>query len=120
MDLYTEYKELSSETKLRIEQEVRRILDECSQRATKVLTERRHDLDALANALVEYEVLNEDEIKRILRGEKLTKLKTLPNMPIKLPEIPLPPRLGGPGEKELGGGGGGLGVPGVPGASGSG
>lgn len=95
IDLYSEYQNLSSETKQQIETEVRRILEEGRVRAHKVLIERRRDLDVLAKALVEYEVLNADEMRRVLKGEKLQKLTSLPKIPIKLPDIALPPRLGG-------------------------
>ncbi len=108
IDLYSEYNRLSSETKQQIENEVRRILEESHQRATKVLTERRGDLDVLAKALVDYEVLTADEMKRVIKGERLPKLTTLPNVPIKLPEIVLPRSGSGGG---IGGGSGGLGVP---------
>ena len=106
-DFHSYYQTLSSETKQKIETEVRRLLEDSHERATKVLTERRHDLDVLAHALVEYEALNADEIKRVLKGEKLPKLTSLANVPIKLPEIVLPPGLGGSGA-----GGGGLHTPG--------
>lgn len=121
VDLQTEYHSLSSETKLKIEDEVRRMLEESRQRATKVLTERRRDLDMLAKALVEYEVLNADEIRRVLKGEKLPKLTSLPNIPMKVPEfIAIPPTVTPPplGGSSPGGGGfgenGGLGAPGGP------
>jgi ATP-dependent metalloprotease len=102
MDLWSDYSELSSETKQKIEDEVRRILDESYRRAYEVLTERRKDLDILAKALVEYEVLNADEMRRVLKGEKLAKLTANPDQPIKLPELKLPPGLGG-GSPGLGG-----------------
>lgn len=109
VDFHTEYRTLSSETKRKIEDEVRRIVEEGRQRAIKTLTERRRDLDLLAKALVDYEVLTADEIKRVIKGEKLSKLTMLPNIPIKVPELVAipPPALGGtsPG----GGGNGGLG-----------
>lgn len=97
MDLHSEYRHLSSETKQKIEDEVRYILEEARKRATKVLTERRKDLDVVAKGLVEYEVLNADEIRRLLKGEKLPKLTANPNRPIKVPEISLPPKFGGGG-----------------------
>ena len=84
---YSDYNQLSSDTKQQIEHEVRRILEEGRQRATKVLTDRRRDLDILAKALVEYEVLTADELRRVLKGEKLPKLTITPHVPIKLPEI---------------------------------
>ena len=95
VDLDTDYGHLSSETKQQIEHEVRRIVEEGRQRATKLLTEKRKELDILANALVEYEVLNLDEMERVLKGEKLAKLSALPGVGIKLPELVLPSGIGG-------------------------
>ena len=94
MDLHSEYQHLSSETKQKIEDEVRDILEESRKRATKVLTERRKDLDVVAKGLFDYEVLNADEIRRLLKGEKLPKLTANPNRPIKVPEISLPSGIG--------------------------
>lgn len=110
VDLNTDYSHLSSETKQRIEREVRRLVEDGRHRATKLLTEKRNELDLVANALVEYEVLNKDEMEKIVRGEKLTKIKALPNVPIKLPELVLPKGMGGPGAgagSDAGGGRGG-------------
>ncbi len=97
VDLADGYEHLSSQTKQQIEAEVRRIIEEARQRATKLLTEHRKDLDTLAKALVEYEVLSLDEMQRVLKGEKLQKLKSSSKMPMKLPEIVLPPGMGGGG-----------------------
>ena len=94
-DLATNYETLSSETKQQIEGEIRRILDESRQRVTKLLNERRKELDTLAKGLVDYEVLTLDEVHKVLKGEKLQKLTSTPSMPLKLPEIVLPPGLGG-------------------------
>lgn len=91
---YSDYNQLSSDTKQQIEHEVRRILEEGRQRATRILTDRRRDLDILAKALVEYEVLTADELRRVLKGEKLPKLTIPPHIPIKLPEIMVPPSIG--------------------------
>ena len=38
--------------------------------ATRILTEKRQDLEALAKGLLEYETLSGDEIYGLLRGEK--------------------------------------------------
>ena len=94
MDLYSEYSQLSSETKQKIEDEVRRILEESSQRALKVLSERRKELDLLAKALIKYEVLDADEMRRVIKGEKLSKLTSSADRPIKRPEPKLSPGLG--------------------------
>ena len=92
-DLASYYETLSSETKQQIEREVRRLLDESRQRATKVLNERRKELDLIAKSLVDYEVLSLDEVQKVLKGEKLQKLSSSSSAPIKLPEIVLPPSL---------------------------
>ena len=89
------YDTLSSETKQQIELEVKKLLDDSRQRATKMLNEHREELDILAKSLVEYEVLTLDEVEKVLRGEKLQKLSSAPKAGIKLPEIALPPGLGG-------------------------
>ncbi len=107
VDLNTDYSQLSSETKQRIENEVRKIIEDGRQRATKLLTEKRKELDLIANALVEYEMLNKDEMERVINGEKLQKPTLPPNVPIKLPELILPPGMGGSGGttgSETGGG----------------
>ncbi|MCJ1249191.1 ATP-dependent zinc metalloprotease FTSH 4, mitochondrial [Trapelia coarctata] len=95
VDLDSNYNQLSSETKQKIEHEVQRLVDEGRQRATKVLNERRKELEVLAKALIEYEVLSLEEIQKVLKGEKLQKVGILANTPIKVPEIGLPPGLGG-------------------------
>ena len=96
VDLNTDYSRLSAETRQLIDREVRRLIDEGRDRATKLLTDKRKDLDILAKALVEYETLNKEEIERVLRGEKLPeKLKSNPHVPIKLPEPLMLPGFGG-------------------------
>ena len=95
VDLNTDYNSLSSETKQQIEHEVRRLVEEGRERATKLLTEKRKELDIIANALVEYEVLTLEEMQKVLRGEKLQKVSALPNIPIKMPDLVLPPGIGG-------------------------
>lgn len=117
VDLNTDYGHLSSETKQRIEREVRRLVEDGRHRATKLLTEKRKELDLVADALVEYEVLNKDEMEKIVRGEKLQKLKALPNVPIKLPELILPPGIGG--QAGAGGSGSGSGTGGTGGGTSS-
>ena len=61
---------VSEATAQRIDQEVRRIVDDCYTRAKTILTERRTDLETLAKGLLEYETLTGEEIKALLRGER--------------------------------------------------
>jgi ATP-dependent metalloprotease len=55
-------------------------------RATKILTEKRNELELLTKALIEYETLTKEEMEKVLRGEKLDKLESKPSAPLKLPE----------------------------------
>ena len=90
-DMYSNYSELSSETKQQIENELQKMMAEARSRSTKVLDEHREDLDKLAKALVEYELLSFEEVNKILNDEKLDKLKASKGGGIKVPELPLPP-----------------------------
>ena len=101
VDLHSKYNSLSTETRLLIESEVRSMIESAHLRATNLLNTHRDELDILAKALVEYEVLSLDEIKRVLKGEKLQKLKAGKNAPMAVPEIVVP--TGGPGVRPLGG-----------------
>jgi len=95
IDLARNYRQLSPSTKALIESEVRRIVEEGRERATALLSSKRKELDILAKALVEYEVLSLEEMQKLLRGEKLQKMTVLPGKGLKLPEFVLPPGLGG-------------------------
>lgn len=95
------YKTLSSETKQKIEDEVRRFLDEGQARARALLGGKRKELDMLARALVQYETLSKDEIERVVRGEALPgRIAALAGVPIKLPELPELPRAMGQSSRE--------------------
>jgi ATP-dependent metalloprotease len=97
IDLSSNYNRLSTDTKQKIEGEVRRIIEAAKDRATKLLTEKRTELDRLATALVEYETLDKAEMEKVIRGEPLpNKIKSSPDAPIKLPSVPLPPPFGVP------------------------
>ena len=66
-------KNLSDETAGIIDSEIRRIVEEAYARATKILTDKIDDLHKLAQALLEYELLSGDEIKALLKGEKIVR-----------------------------------------------
>ena len=59
---------ISEATAETIDQEVRRLVQEAHDTATRVLTERRADLETLANGLMEFETLTGDEIVGLLQG----------------------------------------------------
>ena len=63
-------KSFSSDTAIAIDVEVRKIIDECYGRATKILEEHRDQLDLMKDALMEYETIDADMIDDIMKGEK--------------------------------------------------
>jgi len=75
VDLASEYNSLSSETKQEIEREVRRIVEEGRQRADRIISEKHKELEALKDALIEFETLDRDEIMKIMKGEKLQRIQ---------------------------------------------
>jgi cell division protease FtsH len=54
----------------RIDKEIRRFVEEGYNEATRILTEKRADLEALAKGLLEFETLSGDEIIDLLAGKK--------------------------------------------------
>ncbi|CAL5874728.1 uncharacterized protein PFLUO_LOCUS9029 [Penicillium psychrofluorescens] len=94
VDLSSNYERLSSETKQEIEGEVRRLVEEARARAEKILTEKRNELELLTRALIEYETLTKEEMEKVLKGEKIEKLKSNPKAPLKLPDALLDANLG--------------------------
>jgi ATP-dependent metalloprotease len=98
------YERLSSETRAMVEAEVKKVLDESYARARALLLSKRHELDLLAKALVEYETLDRAEVEKVLRGEKLEGRISVPPGPMAVPKpaesmepgLPIPP-LGGNG-----------------------
>jgi cell division protease FtsH len=64
-------KAMSDGTAADVDREVRLIVDGAYQRAKQVLTDYNGELHTLAKALLEYETLNGEEIKAILRGEAI-------------------------------------------------
>ena len=67
----TQQKHVSDSTARLIDEEVRRLIDEGETRAREILAERRHDLDTLAQALLEYETLSGEEVRTLLKGEPI-------------------------------------------------
>ena len=56
-----------------IDEEIRRIVDEGEQTARDILTLRLDELHALAKGLLEYETLSAEEIRRIIKGERIVR-----------------------------------------------
>ncbi len=76
----TQSKNVSEETARAIDAEVRAIIDSAYARATQILTDNKHELEMLAQGLLEYETLSGDEIRTVLRGEPV--VRNRPDEPI--------------------------------------
>jgi cell division protease FtsH len=61
------------ETQEIIDAEVRALVDEGYDEAKRILTEKRDDLNRLAEGLLEYETLTGSEIARVIAGEELNR-----------------------------------------------
>jgi len=59
---------ISESTAQKIDQEVRRLVNQGYEDATRILTERKADLETLGQALLEFETLSGDEIRDLLNG----------------------------------------------------
>jgi len=95
-------RQMSDETARAIDKEIRRIVDEGYDRAKHLLTENREELESLAKALLEYETLSGDEIKRVIAGEAIdrggSKGPAIPAAGSSIPKAkrPKPGAIGGP------------------------
>jgi cell division protease FtsH len=64
-------KEYSEETAKQIDAEVKKIIDESYQKVKEILTSRRDNLEELARLLLEKEVVEEAELKKIVQPQSL-------------------------------------------------
>ena len=69
----SQQKNLSDSTARIIDEEIRKIVDDAYTDASKILKKKKKDLGLIANALLEYETLNSDDISNIIKGKKLDK-----------------------------------------------
>ena len=63
-------KAMSDETALAIDKEVRAIIDECYEKARDLLEEHRSKMDMMAEALMQYETIDSEQIDAIMEGRK--------------------------------------------------
>lgn len=68
---YREDEPLSTQTLSAIEAEVRQMVEQAQQRAFTILSTHRQELDRLANALIEWETLDAEEARAVIKGIQL-------------------------------------------------
>lgn len=66
----SQHSNVSGETAKLIDQEVRRIIDDCYGTAKRLLDENRDKLDMMADALMKYETIDADQIDDIMAGRE--------------------------------------------------
>ncbi len=76
----SQHRDFSEETARKIDQEVRRFVDEGYQSATSILSGNGPALEKIAMALLEREVLDANEIQMLIEGKQLPE-KVNPNVP---------------------------------------
>ncbi len=79
----TQRKNVSDATARLIDEEIRGLIERGETRARQILTERMEELRALAKALLEYETLSGDEVRRVIRGQPITRVDETPVKPTK-------------------------------------
>ena len=60
---------MSDDTVRAIDHEVRKIIDECYEKARQILEEHRDKLDMMADALMDFETIDADQIADIMAGK---------------------------------------------------
>jgi len=95
----TRHQEYSEATAIEIDNEVRRIVTECYDRAKKLLSENLDSLHRIAAALLERENLAGEDLDILMVGGTLPELPK-PQIPVPAPEKPAPKKR--PGEGDIG------------------
>jgi cell division protease FtsH len=76
-----QHQDYSEDTAIRIDQEIKRIVTENYTKAKKVIETRRDALDRIADALLVHEVLDADQVRRIVAGEPIEAPKAAASSP---------------------------------------
>jgi cell division protease FtsH len=76
---FNRHQDYSEATALKIDAEIKRIVMDQYERATKLLTEQRPVLVRIAEALLEHEILDAPQLKQLIAGE-----------PLEVPAAPVP------------------------------
>jgi cell division protease FtsH len=94
----TRHRDFREDTANVIDDEVKKIVSSCMKRAEKILSENIDKLHRLANALLEREILDGDEIDKIIRGETLPPIerKNGNGQTVSVPQVNTPATESGP------------------------
>jgi len=73
---YNQTKNFSDQVALLIDQEVKKIIDDCYKEAKKIVSSEKKLIDVLANALIEKETITKEEIEDLVEANSKYKVKT--------------------------------------------
>ena len=73
---YTQAKNFSDAVALEIDNEVRKIVDECYKNATKILKDNKKLVFLISDYLIEHETITKEEIEELVSTGKITKWET--------------------------------------------
>ncbi len=93
---YNSPNNVSGQVAFEIDQEVRKIIDECHERARQIISEHREELIRIATALIEYETLTSEQIDIVIKGGSLEAKKESEPAPAETtqaPETPAAPEV---------------------------
>lgn len=68
----TRNKNVSDETMAKIDHEIRQLINTCYTQATNILKENEDKLHVMAEALMQYETIEANQVKQIMEGKKVT------------------------------------------------
>ncbi len=68
---YNSPSNVSGQVAFEIDQEVRKIVNECHEKAKEVIGAHKSELELIAKALMEYETLTSSQIERVVKGESI-------------------------------------------------
>ena len=91
-----QHQDYSEHTAMQIDKEVKKVVLAAYAEATKLLEENRDDLILVAKALLEYETLDANEVKAVLKGEKIHR-----ELEVEPPDAPEPEQEEKEQEKSL-------------------
>jgi len=83
------HRDYSDKTAEEIDRLMRVMIEEQVKRSRDILTEHRDQLDMLANALLEHELLDREEILKVIAGDTLRTVKKTRSLPRKASEEPV-------------------------------
>jgi cell division protease FtsH len=91
---FAQRREISERTAQMVDDEVKRLVDEAYARATGIISENRELLDRIADALLERETIDRDDLDRLVKNLPLSPRATLPPLDSPTPQASTPTKPG--------------------------